>query len=312
VQAEQTLVVVNPAAGNGRAVGVWERVAHALARSGVTAWKSVTTEGVGHARELARAAAKAGCDRVVAVGGDGTICEVANGVAHTATAVGIVPTGTGNDSGRNLGIPRWPLAAARLALTGPIRAIDLGEIETGQGSTFFVNVAGFGFDAEVGGRVNGAPKRFGGTLPYVMGALQTLRHYRSPSMRIRFGDRTVERRVFLVAVANCASYAGGMRIAPDAVTDDGLFDVCVVSDLSRLAVLRLIPKLYSGGHRSHPAVELFRCGQVQAESSERVHCQADGELVGELPARFTIHPRGLRCVTGPPLAFQGKARADRR
>ena len=293
------LVVVNPAAGNGRAARVWERVARALTGAGLTDWESVTTAGVGHARELAHAAAIAGCERVVAVGGDGTICEVANGVAHTSTAVGMVPAGTGNDSCRNLGIPRLPFAAARLALSGPIRTIDLGEVQTERGSTFFVNVAGFGFDAEVSSRVNALPKRLGGTVPYVLGVLQTLRHFRSPSLRLMIGGRRVTRRVFVVAVANCASYAGGMRIAPDARPDDGLFDVCVVGDLSRLAVVRLIPKLYSGGHRSHPAVELFRCDEVQAQSSVRVRCQADGELVGDLPARFTIHPRGLRCVTGP-------------
>jgi diacylglycerol kinase (ATP) len=257
------------------------------------------SEGKGHARQLAQAAAKAGCERVVAVGGDGTVCEVANGVARTDTALAIVPTGTGNDSGRNLGIPGEPVAAARLALTGPIRTIDLGEIQTAQGSTYFVNVAGFGFDAEVTTRVNAFPKFVSGTVPYVLGVLQTLGQFRSPRMRITLGDRIVERRVFLVAVANGASYGGGMQIAPDAIPDDGLFDVCVVSDLRRLEVLRLMPKLYSGRHRSHPAVELFRCRELHAQSTVRVRCQADGELVGDLPASFKIHPGGLRCVAGP-------------
>jgi diacylglycerol kinase (ATP) len=295
----RSLVVVNPVAGNGRAPRIWKRVAHALTRRGVADWDCVTTAGVGHARELAQAAAQAGCERVVAVGGDGTVCEVANGVAGTATAVGIVPTGTGNDSARNLGIPSWRFAAARLALTGPIRAIDLGEIETARSSTYFVNVAGFGFDAEVANRVNALPKLVGGTVPYVLGVLQTLWQFRSPSMRITLDDRTVDQRVFLLAVANCASYGGGMRIAPDAVPDDGLFDVCIVGDLSWFEVLRLIPKLYSGGHRSHPAVELVRCREVHAQSLVPVSCQADGELVGELPARLKIHSGGLRCVTGP-------------
>jgi diacylglycerol kinase (ATP) len=295
----RSLVVVNPVAGNGSGPRVWERVARTLSDAGIADWECVTSEGQGHARELARAAAHAGCERVVAVGGDGTVGEVANGVARTQTAVAIVPTGTGNDGSRNLEVPRDPLAAARLALTGPIRAIDLGEIETSRGSTCFVNVAGFGFDAEVTARVNAFPKRIGGTVPYVLGVLQTLWQFRSPSMRICLDGRMVDRRVFLVAVANCASYGGGMRIAPDAIPDDGRFDVCLVGDLSRLAVVRLIPKLYSGGHRSHPAVELVRCREVRAESTERVGCQADGELVGDLPATFRIHPGGLRCVTGP-------------
>lgn len=295
----RSLVIVNPVAGSGNAPRVWERARQALSAGGVADWECVRSEGVGHARELAHTAARAGCQRVVAVGGDGTVCEVANGVAHSETAVAIVPTGTGNDSGRNLRIPSEPIAAARLALTGPIRAVDLGEVETAQGSTYFVNVAGFGFDAEVTTRVNAIARRVGGTLPYVLGVLQTLWHFRAPRMRITLDERVEERRVFVVAVANCASYGGGMQIAPDAVPDDGLLDVCVVGDLSRLGVLRLVPKLYSGAHRFHPAVELLRCVAVHAESTVRVRCQADGELVGDLPARFRIHPGGLRCVTGP-------------
>jgi diacylglycerol kinase (ATP) len=295
----RSLVVVNPVAGKGNARRLWERARHALAAGGIGDWQCVTSERVGHARELAQAAAHAGCERVVAVGGDGTVLEVANGVAHTDTALAIVPAGTGNDSSRNLGIPSEPIAAARLALSGPIRPIDLGEVETARGSTYFVNVAGFGFDAEVSTRVNALPKFVGGTVPYVLGVLQTLWQFRAPSMRITVDERTIERRVFVVAVANCASYGGGMRIAPDAVPDDGLFDVCLVGDLSRLAVLRLVPKMYSGGHRSHPAVELLRCRAVHAQADVRVRCQADGELVGDLPATFTIHPGGLRCVTGP-------------
>ena len=247
----RSLVVVNPVAGKGGAPRAWARAGHALSGDGIADWECVASEGIGHARELARAAATAGCERVVAVGGDGTVYEVANGLARSDTALGIVPTGTGNDTSRTLGIPSEPIAAARLALTGPIRTIDLGEAETARGSTYFVNVAGFGFDAEVTTRVNALPKLVGGTVPYVAAVLQTLWRFRAPSMRITPGDQIVQGRVFLVAVANGPTYGGGMRIAPDAVADDGLFDVCVVGDLSRWDVVRLIPELYSGRHRSH-------------------------------------------------------------
>jgi diacylglycerol kinase (ATP) len=294
------LVVVNPAAGKGGARRVWDRVRRALGTAGTKDWEAVLTERPGHARELARAAAIAGYERIVAVGGDGTICEVANGVAHTETAVGIIPAGTGNDCARNLGIPARPVAAARLALTGAPRAIDLGEVETDRGVTYFVNVAGFGFDAEVAWRVNAMPKLVGGSLPYVVGVVQTLRHFRSPTVQLTLGDRTMDdNRLLLAAVANGPSYGGGMRIAPDANPDDGLFDVCFVGDLSVWEILRLVPKMYSGGHRSHPAVKFFRGGEVRAQSNVRVRCQADGELVGDLPASFRIHAGGLRCITGP-------------
>ncbi len=293
----RSLVIVNPVAGNGRAAKVWKHVR--LEVGGLRQCECLTSERVGHARELAQSAAQAGYERVVAVGGDGTVCEVASGVAHTQTAIAVIPAGTGNDCCRNLGIPSDVVAAANLALSGPVRRVDLGEIQTVQGTTHFVSVAGFGFDAEVAWHANSMPKVVGGTLPYVLGVLQALWRYDSPRMRISLDERQLEKPVFLVAVGNGASYGGGMRIVPDAVIDDGLFDVCVVGQLSRLEVLRLVPKMYSGGHRSHPAVQFFRCHEVRAESASPVRCQADGELVGDLPASFKIHSGGIQCVTGP-------------
>jgi diacylglycerol kinase (ATP) len=292
----RALVIVNPVAGNGRAARVWKRLR--LEVDGLQQSECVTSARIGHARELAQSAAQAGYERVVAVGGDGTVGEVVSGVAHTQTAVAVIPAGTGNDCCRNLGIPDDVVTAAKLALNGPVRGVDLGEIETVQGTTYFVNVAGFGFDAEVAWRVNAMPKVVGGTVPYVLGVVQTLWRYKSPRMRITLDERELDQPVFLVAVGNGASYAGGMRIVPDAAVDDGLFDVCVVGEISRLEVLRLVPKMYSGGHRGHPAVQFFRCRELRAESASLVRCQADGELAGDLPASFKIHPGGLQCVTG--------------
>jgi diacylglycerol kinase (ATP) len=291
------LAIVNPAAGNGRCARVWERLRQDV--DGLAGWDFIYTERAGHARELAESAARAGVERVVAVGGDGTVCEVANGLAHSETALGTIPIGTGNDTARNLRIPRQPSAAAKLMTAGATRAIDLGVIRTAQATSYFVNVAGFGFDAEVAWQVNRLPKLVGGTLPYVVGVVQTLWGYHSPRMRLSVDGHVIERRVFLVAVANSASYGGGMLIAPDASPEDGLFDVCVVSDLSRFEVLRLVPKLYSGGHIGHSAVEMMRCRELSADADRRVRCQADGELVGDLPATFELRPAALQCVTGP-------------
>jgi diacylglycerol kinase (ATP) len=293
----RTLAIVNPVAGNGKAPRIWRRIRAEV--SIAQTWECVWTERVGHARELAADAVKHGYDRVVALGGDGTVGEVASGLAHTETALGIVPLGTGNDSALNLGTPTDPLAAAAHAGLGSDRSIDLGQVRTAGVDMYFVNVASFGFDAEVAWRVNRLPwmKVMGGTAPYVLGVLQGLLHYRAVPMRIRLDGQVLERAVFLVAVANSPSYGGGMRIAPRAQPHDGVLDLCVVRDLSRLEVLRLMPRLYSGGHVGHPAVELLRGCEIVAESEARVRCQADGELAGDLPATFTVAPRALRCVT---------------
>ena len=293
---DRILAIVNPVAGRRAAFRVWRQL-----RAQVD-WECAISERPGHARELARSAANTGYERVVVIGGDGTLSEAANGVADSETALGIIAAGTGNDIARNLGIPRDPRAAAELAATGSARRIDLCAIETQQHSAYFLNIAGFGFDAEVAWRVNRMPKLGGGTLPYLAGVLQTLWHYRAQRMRIRIDEHEIARTAFLVAVGNCPTYGGGMRIVPAATPDDGLLEVCVVKDLSRLEVLRIMPSLYSGGHVTHPAVEIFRCRSVSADADGRVLCQADGELVGALPARFAIRPGALRCVTGPSVA----------
>jgi YegS/Rv2252/BmrU family lipid kinase len=261
-------------------------------------WDCATSLGPGHARELAQAAAREGYQRVVAIGGDGTVSEVANGLAHTPVALGIIPAGTGNDVARNLGIPSDPAAAAALASTGRARPVDLCQVTTRDSTTYFVNVAGFGFDAEAAARVDRLPRLVGGTLPYIVGTLQTLWQYRSPDMRISIDGRSFDRRVFMVAVGNCSSYAGGMRIVPGARFDDGLLDVCLVKDLGRFELLRVVPKLYRGGHIGHPAVELYRCRALTADADARVLCHADGEPVGGSPLRFGILPAALQCVTG--------------
>jgi diacylglycerol kinase (ATP) len=291
-----TLAIVNPAAGRRSGARIWsDLVAHL---ESIRAWQCVATEYRGHARELAQRAATDGVERVVAIGGDGTISEVAGGLAHSHTALGIIPVGTGNDSARSLGIPRDPLAAARLAQTGNPRAIDLGEIATLQAAAYFVSVAGFGFDAAVASRVNRMPRLTGGTLPYVAGVLLTLWLYRAAHVRLKLDGRRVERALFLGAVANHARYGGGMQIVPHARADDGLLDLCLVRDLSRLEVLRLMPKLYSGGHVGNRAVELFSFRELTAEADTPVQAHADGELIGELPIRVSVRPGALWCVTG--------------
>jgi diacylglycerol kinase (ATP) len=290
----RTLAIVNSSAGSGAASRAWSRVQAEVPV--VRQWECATTQWPGHAAQIADSAIGS-FDRVVVVGGDGTASEVANSLAHSETEMALIPAGTGNDLATNLGIPREPTLAAALAMSGRSRLIDVGQIQQPTGTRYFVNIAGFGFDAEVAGRANKLPKLGGRTLPYLAGVLQTLWQFRSVPMHLTIDRRVLDEPVFLVAVANCASYGGGMRIAPQAQPDDAAFDVCIVRKLDRLEVLRLLPKLYSGGHVGHPAVEIVRCREVSADASGRVLCQADGELVGALPARFAIRPGALRCVT---------------
>jgi diacylglycerol kinase (ATP) len=294
VALSRTLVIVNPAAGRGRAARVWRRL-----RDGYASVECVMTEAPGDAGRLARKAAERGMERVVAVGGDGTVSEVAGGLAGTQVAVGVVPAGTGNDFSQGLGLPTAPEAAARLALEGATRWVDLGQARIGERSAAFVNVAGCGFDAEVVRRTIAA-QRLGGMLPYLIGVLRTLSAFKARQMRLFVDGQPLQRCGLGIAVANGPRYGGGMRIAPSAVMDDGLFDVCLIGNLSPMQLLMLLPRLYAGTHGGHRAVEFFRCRELRVEpdGSVDMSCQADGELLGPIPVTFSIEPRGLLCVTG--------------
>jgi diacylglycerol kinase (ATP) len=283
--------IVNPASGKGRGRRKWEAAVRELAsKADFSVWY---TEHPGHATDLARRAADAGFTRVAAVGGDGTLGEVADGLAGTGTTLAIVPGGTGNDLVRALGVPMELKAAAELALTGKSRRIDLGRITP---QRHFINVAGVGFDAEVAQTVNRYPKYLGGTIPYVAGIVVTLLRYQPYPLELEIDGKHLFRNALLVAIANSCFYGGGMQICPEAKVDDGYFDVCIGGDVGRLDVLRLVPAIYSGGHRTHPKVELLRAKRIEIRSSQPVSTAADGEVIGTVPRTFECLPGHLEIV----------------
>jgi diacylglycerol kinase (ATP) len=295
----RALVVVNPAAGRGRAARIWAAAVAGL-DAGLDGVECVLSGGPGDARRLAGAAVTRGLQRVVAVGGDGTVSEVADALVGTPLALGVVAAGTGNDFARALGVPRAPPLALRVALDGGCRKIDVGQVRTTQGGSTFVNVAGCGFDAEVVCRTRSA-RAGGGWLVYFAGVVRTLRGFRPPLVQIECtGQPARRRRVVGIAVANGPRYGGGMRIAPGAALDDGWLDVCVLGDVGAVRLAAMLPRIYAGTHGAHPAVEFFRCRELRVAPAEpgMVGCQADGELIGSLPATFTVQPGSLRCAVG--------------
>jgi diacylglycerol kinase (ATP) len=281
-------VIVNPVAGAYSTRRKWPIISNLLKRVGLS-FDFEYTEGVGHAIELARLAASDGYRYLVAVGGDGTVNEVANGILYSTnaatTALGIVSTGTGSDFIRSVGISR-DYAAACSTLTSPRRrSIDVGVIEyQSKGKTlerFFINAAGVGFDAAVVRETERMPKFLGGTIPYVAGMLRTLFSYRNKPN---------------VVVANGGYVGGGMHIAPLAELGDNLLDVVVIGDMGKLEILKEFPKVYKGTHVSLPKVSMKKGTQVTIESSEPVLVYADGELLGECPASFRVVPGALSLV----------------
>jgi diacylglycerol kinase (ATP) len=295
------LVIVNPIAGMGKAhhlaprLGDWLRVNRPHARL-------LETREPGHAERLASAAADLGHDRVVAVGGDGTVQEVLNGLMAARVgpdggppALGIVPGGSGNDLSRSLGLPRDPVLALQAALGEATRSLDVGRATNGDGVRHFAAAGGVGFDAQVAATMAGRPHRWQrGAVGYLLATLNQLRGYHNRELRIRLttdtGAREVDGRFLFVCFANGAFYGGGMQIAPDARTDDGWLDVCLVGDISRLGALRELPGIYQARHVRHPLVEIVRARGLRIEGDGTSLAHLDGEPFGKVPVEVDLLP----------------------
>ena len=299
----QTKVIVNPVAGARSTRRKWPAISRLLERIGLS-FDFDYTEGVGHAVELAKAAASDGYRYLVAVGGDGTVNEVANGILlspHAAdTALGVVSTGTGSDFVRSAGIARDYTTACTNLTSDKRLTIDVGVVECqrdGQKQErFFVNSAGAGFDAAVVRETERLPKFFGGTIPYIAGMLRTLISYKNKPVTLKIDDEERQQRVLTVSVANGNYMGGGMHIAPDAKLDDKLLDVVVIRDMGKLELLKEFPTVYKGTHVNHPKVSVRKATEVSIESAEPMLVYADGEMLGECPAVFRVVPKALSIV----------------
>jgi diacylglycerol kinase (ATP) len=298
----KTKVIVNPVAGARSTRRKWPVISRLLERIGL-AFDFNYTEGVGHAIELARAAASDGYHCLVAVGGDGTVNEVANGIlssTNVTTALGVVSTGTGSDFARSAGLERDYTAACTRLISPKRLTIDVGLVtyqRDGKAQErFFVNSAGAGFDAAVVKETERLPKFFGGTIPYVIGMLKALVGYRNKPIVLKSGEGEERYRVLTVCVANGNYMGGGMRVAPDAALDDSLLDVVVIGDFGKFELLKDFPKVYKGTHVNLAKVSVRKTPGVTIESTEPVLVYADGELLGECPASFRVVPGALSLV----------------
>ena len=288
------LVIVNPAAGGGRALRSLAWLRERLAARPEA--RLEITRRPGDAETLAADAARHGHDRVISVGGDGTVQEVVNGLleARADAVMGIVPLGSGNDLARSLGLPTEPASAWRIAIGHASRRIDVAHARNGSGAErWFASAGGIGFDAQVAAAMAARRGWQAGRAGYLFTTLAELRRFANRRVRLTIDGATESTDVLFVAIANGAFYGGGMRIAPGASVDDGLLDVCVVGDISRLTVLRQLPNLYRGTHVNHPAVSMRSGTTIEAEGDADTFVHLDGEPFGAVPLHVTISHRAL-------------------
>jgi diacylglycerol kinase (ATP) len=305
--AAETLIIVNPAAGGGSSGRRWPELESRLRATGL-AFDAALTSHRGEAIEISREAVRAGRPLVVACGGDGTINEVANGFFDrggplgASSRLGVLCLGTGGDLIKTFGIPSDLEAAARVLQEGHGRRIDAGRVVYravggGEGRRYFVNIADAGIGGEVANRVNHGFRFMGGSATFMLASIVTLLRWRNKPMTVTIDGERLEIVAQQVVVANCQYFGGGMRMAPRAIPDDGLFDVITVGDVNMLENVRGLSRIRAGTHLDGDPKLAHRLGRrVEVESPEVVRVDIDGEQPGTVPAVFEILPGALELV----------------
>ncbi len=298
------MVIVNPRSGGGLSEKRWAGLVGALS-DGLGIFDTRFTEAPGHARTLAHEEAKKGRKLVVALGGDGTMSEVADGLVAAGgdTEMGVIPRGTGGDFRRSLGIANELFAAAKHVRDSKARKVDVGRVsfvthDGAKASRHFLNVTSVGFSSVVARRANQGSKRLGGRISFFSAVVRSLLSYDNAEVTVSVDDGEPRRMVLLLAaVGNGRFFGGGMKICPEAVLDDGYFDFVTVGDLGRIEVLAKIHRIYSGNHLSMREVCSVRCRRLHlapAHPMGEIPVEIDGETPGRLPARFEILEGALR------------------
>ncbi len=264
------------------------------------------TSGPRQMEQMAQTAIDSGCQRLLVAGGDGSLQEAAQALAGSGTAMAVIPGGTGNDFARSVGVDADLEAAVRTALTGEIRAVDVGLASTADtegahqptGSTerWFVNIAEVGFGAGVVGHMNHFARYAGKGLAYPIGILTGVLWLKHHHVRCLVDGEEMEfKRLVNLVIANGRYFGRGMKPAPDAQLDDGFFDVLAIQNLGRLAIARRFPELKQGPPPNDPDMQTFRCRRIEI-LSEAIATEADGEVLGNTPAIFEIHAGKLDVV----------------
>ncbi len=302
---KEWLVVVNPNAGIGKAKKDWPKISELLDKHGFD-YSAVFTEAPTHAIDIIVEQVAAGYRKIIAVGGDGTMNEVVNGifkqksVPTTDIRLGVISVGTGNDWVRTFGIPTEYAKAIQVLQHGRTLIQDAGTVSfmngEKKGLRHFINMAGLGFDGLVAQKTNADKlKGKGNPLLYLVNLASSLFSYKSCGTRVSVNGKEIKDKIFSISIGIGQYNGGGMRQAPDAKPDDGLFDLTLIKDMGKLAVIANVRRLYNGTIKKHKRVESLTGKHIIIESDQPVLLEADGESLGHSPFEFHIVPKSV-CV----------------
>jgi len=292
------LFIVNPVAGNGIALKMTKTI-HALFNELKLKYQEISYEIVytkeeGHATEIARKYAADEAYRIYAVGGDGTLNEVLNGMVGGEAALGCIPGGSGNDFIKSL-VPKFDRKRILMnTVLGQVEEIDVASVD----GRYFINISSMGFDASVVNNVEKfktlkyLPNKFA----YLASVLDTAKDFKNLSLRMVVDGEELHTEAFMVAIANGKYYGGGIKIAPEADHQDGLLDVLLVRDITRAKIMKFLPKAIPGKHMDLEEVTLMRAKKVDLYSDEPVFINIDGELEARREAHFLLEDKKVKFI----------------
>ena len=294
--------VVNPASANGSTGRRWPEIARRAAAAGLDG-EALVSRHPGEIVELTRRAVADGANVVVAVGGDGTVHEAVNGLMRTDgrndVDLAVIPRGTGADFVRTFGIPGDLDRAFAIVKDGSTRTIDVGRAryvawDRSPTESYFANFGGAGISGAIARRANASSKAMGGRLSFIWATVAAFARWKSTEVTVEVGGERRSGPMFEILATIGEYAAGGMWVTPDALPDDGAFDVLLIGDVTKADFVATFPKVYRGRHLTHPKIELLRGAEVSIDTREALPIALDGEQPGTTPATFTIGPRALR------------------
>lgn len=299
----RTLVIANPRSRN-QSTSRRLKLLEAKLRSALGPLDIEWTRAPRDAERIAREGVRAGIERIVVAGGDGTLSEVVTGLLSAQlgdyAVIGFLPLGTASDFARGFGHSSDIDPVIERLAAGKISRADAGRVTYCTGAKrevdrYFANIASFGLSGVVGELVNRTSKVLGGRMSYLIGTIRGIARHRSDPVSITVdGERVFEGPLSVAAVANGPCFGAGMRVAPNARIDDGVFDWVIVPGMSRLALLRKFPLLYSGSHLRDPQILRGQGRLIEACGVKQpIRLEVDGESLGVLPARFQILPGAI-------------------
>ena len=301
-------MIVNPNAGKKKGKKDWDKISSLLHNYDIP-FKSKFTVNKHHAIELAREGIKTGFRKIIVVGGDGTMNEVINGVYNQDSCptidiiIGMISVGTGNDWGRMFGITNDYEEAIRIIKAGRICIQDSGVVRYYSGtslkSRYFVNMAGLGIDAVVVSRTNRQKdKGRSGKAIYLINLLSSLIGYKAVDTEVVIDGNIIRHDIFSISLGIGRYSGGGMLQTPNAIPDDGLFDITVIKKMRYGEIIRSMKKLYDGTILDHPKTEAFTGRNIKIDSDPLIHVEADGESLGHSPIEFDIIPKSIKVICG--------------